>query len=147
MTSYQITIGDGSFIPCGYNETILHAILRAGMGVAYECSSGFCGSCRFDLVDGKVATIWPDAPGLNERDRQRGNRHLACQSRPKSDCVVRLRLNDNYKSQVRPSVARACVVGSRRVAAEMIELSIAVDRPARFLPGQYMVLEVPDRGA
>lgn len=146
MTSYQIAIGEGAFISCARNETILHALLREGMGIAYECSSGFCGSCRFDLLGGQVSTIWQAAPGLNERDRKRGNRHLACQSRPETDCMVGLRLNDNYKSKVRPSVVEARVVGKRIVAAEMTELSLDTGRPAQFLPGQYMVLELPDRG-
>jgi toluene monooxygenase electron transfer component len=147
MTSYHIAIEDGAFISCGRDETILHALLRAGRGIAYECSSGVCGSCRFDLLGGQVSTIWHFAPGLNERDRKRGNRHLACQSRPESDCVVKIRLNDNYKSKVIPAVVQARVVGNRAVAAGMSELSLDTAGPAEFLPGQYMALELPNRGA
>jgi len=51
---------------------------------------GSCGNCRFELVEGDVATAWPQAPAWTEKDRQR-QRHLGCQSRPSSDCTIKLR--------------------------------------------------------
>ena len=69
---------DGSTFEQQEGDTLLRAALRAGVGLSYECNSGGCGGCKFELLEGEVETLWADAPGLNERDRRRG-RHLACQ--------------------------------------------------------------------
>ena len=88
-------------IECGVDETLLSAGLRAGIGLPYECCSGICGSCRFEIAAGQVRSRWPDAPGLSPRDR-RLHRQLACQSRPLTDCVIRLRLDARYVSAIKP---------------------------------------------
>ena len=43
-------------ISCAAGDTILRAALRAGLGFPYECNSGGCGSCKFELVDGTIDT-------------------------------------------------------------------------------------------
>ena len=63
------------------DDSLLRAGLRAGFGLPYECSTGSCGTCKFELLDGEVADLWPDAPGLTERDKRKGRKlanRMAC---------------------------------------------------------------------
>lgn len=36
-------------------ETLLEGLERTGHEVEYQCRSGYCGSCRLKLLDGKVS--------------------------------------------------------------------------------------------
>lgn len=89
-TARAITVESGDSFVCEPSDTILRAALRAGFAFPYECNVGQCGSCRFELLKGEVEDLWPGAPALNERDRRK-SRKLACQSRPISDCVIKVR--------------------------------------------------------
>ncbi|PBC51913.1 isoprene monooxygenase reductase [Rhodococcus sp. ACS1] len=133
-------------VTCGPEETLLRAGLRAGLALPYECASGGCGSCRAQLVDGEVKTLWPDAAGLSERDRRRGNRILMCQSIPTANCTLKAPLLDG------PTVSREAVperVTSRLLGREALTPDTALftldfSSPIDFLPGQFMLLESPD---
>jgi toluene monooxygenase electron transfer component len=48
---------------CEPGEKILHAGLRSGVELSYECGTGTCGTCKARLVDGRVDDGWPEAPG------------------------------------------------------------------------------------
>lgn len=119
------------------DDTILRAALRAGIGVPYECNSGGCGSCRFQVVDGEVVDLWPDAPGRSDRDRRSG-RMLACQSSAASDLTVRCRVFDEYVPVVRPERRRARVTTISPVTHDMRRIVLRTSAPARFAPGQYL---------
>src|SRR6267142_1455386 len=47
----------------GPNERLLHAGLRQGIALPYECGTGTCGTCKAKLISGKVRDSWPSAPG------------------------------------------------------------------------------------
>ncbi len=125
---------------CAVDDTILRAGLRAGLGLPYECSVGSCGTCRVDLVSGEVATVWQAAPGLTERDRQRGRR-LACQSRPLGPCMIKARLTPETVPPVLPRRQSALLVGSRALTRDMREFVFRTSGAADFVPGQYALIE------
>lgn len=127
---------------CAEGDTVLRSAIRGGLGFPYECNVGSCGNCRFDLVEGKVEHLRADPPGLSERDRQRGRR-LGCQARPKTDCLVKVRLMPHYVSRFRPRRQQAILVATEDLTHDMREFRFRLDAPARFLPGQYALLSVP----
>ena len=43
---------DGSSFVQTEGDTILRAAQRAGIGLMYECNSGGCGSCKFEVLAG-----------------------------------------------------------------------------------------------
>jgi len=45
---------DGSRFTQQPGDTLLRAGLRAGIGLSYECNSGGCGGCKFELLDGEM---------------------------------------------------------------------------------------------
>lgn len=143
MTDYRIAI-EGDVVEYGQpeGETVLRAALRAGIGFPYECNSGGCGSCKFDLVEGEVENLWADAPGLSERDRRR-NRLLACQCKATSDVRIKVRTALEYVPSIVPARKRARFLGSERVTHDIREFRFQTDGAADFHPGQYATLAIP----
>lgn len=134
--------GGETAFACGADDTLLRAAQRAGLGFPYECNVGSCGNCKFELVQGEVATAWPEAPGLNDKDRQR-KRHLGCQSRPLGDCLVKLRPSAHYQPQHRPQRVGAVLRGQRALTHDISEFHFALDAPQAFEPGQYALCSLP----
>ena len=56
---------------CAGDDTILRAALRAGFGFPYECNTGSCGTCRFELIEGEVVHERAEPPAWTELDRRR----------------------------------------------------------------------------
>src|SRR5271165_920435 len=114
--TYRIAFESGEAFDCPPDEdTLLRAALRAGLGFPNDCGVGGCGNCRFELVSGAMETLWAEAPGLSERERKRGRR-LACQSKPASDCVVKVRLADDYRPAIPAARLEATLVERREIA-------------------------------
>lgn len=133
---------DGSTFVQQASDTILRAALRAGHGLSYECNSGGCGGCKFELQSGEIETLWAEAPGLTERDRRRG-RHLACQCRALGDIRISAACADEYVPQLPPKRQRARLVGVTDITHDIREFRFESTLAADFLPGQYAMLDLP----
>ncbi|MEO5693950.1 MAG: 2Fe-2S iron-sulfur cluster-binding protein [Usitatibacter sp.] len=140
---FSIKLPDGTAYECADDDTLLRAGLRAGLGFPYECNAGACGTCKVELVEGKVTSLRSDAPGLQERDIVK-NRVLACQSRPDSDCSIKLRLRPENVPAHRPARFGAKLLGCRDLTADMREFRFQAQAGAPgFLPGQYALFYLP----
>ncbi len=126
-------------------DNLLRAGLRAGLGLPYECNAGGCGSCKFELISGEVQELWPEAPGLNAKQRSRGHR-LACQCLPLSDCEIKIRSGEAFVPAIRPACFEAEYLGAQQVTVDIREFRFRGPGPAQFLPGQYAMLELPGAG-
>src|SRR5271165_2044850 len=131
--SHRIQVESGeAFAITEEEDSLLRGALRAGLGFPNDCGVGGCGNCRFDLVSGSMQTLWAEAPGLSERERRRGRR-LACQSKPASDCVVKVRLADEYRPVVPAARLRATLIARREIRARHGRVRLSNGR-ARALP-------------
>ena len=128
---------------CEPGDGMLRAALRSGVGLPYECASGGCGVCRVQLIEGEVQDLWPQAPGLPQRQRERGFR-LACQSRPLTNCTIRVRASLRSTGAPRPVRSVARLVGRSEVTADMTEFTFGTERAAEFVAGQFALLGLPD---
>jgi len=144
----QFEDGVTRFIGCREDETFADAAYRQAINIPLDCRDGACGTCRGVCESGRY-----DLPGssyideaLNADDAAQGH-ILACQTRPRSDCVIRV-----------PASSAACKTGVARhegtlaqvekLSASTIGFSIDVDAPdaLRFLAGQYVNVELPGSG-
>jgi len=139
---FQIRIDGSPAYECAADDTLLRAGLRSGLGLPYECNSGSCGACKVELLAGRVESNWPQAPGLTERDRAK-KRILACQSRPVADCVLNVRLRDDYRPHHRPRRFHATLISSRDLTYDMREFAFRTEGAPGFLPGQYALFTLP----
>jgi toluene monooxygenase electron transfer component len=133
---------DGARFEQQDGDTILRAALRAGVGLSYECNSGGCGGCKFELSAGEIETLWPDAPGLTERDRKRG-RHLACQCRALGPIDIKASTAPEYRPRIAPQRQRARLIGMHDITHDIREFRFCAERDANFLPGQFAMLDLP----
>ena len=127
---------------CDADDTLLRAAQRAGIGFPYECNVGSCGNCKFELVEGEVATAWAEAPGLSAKDRER-KRHLGCQTRPQSDCVIKLRPAPRYQPPQRPQRVAARLSARHQITHDISEFHFALESAVPFEPGQYALVQLP----
>ncbi|WP_142804788.1 2Fe-2S iron-sulfur cluster-binding protein [Tepidiphilus sp. J10] len=133
---------DGSVFVQHLGDTILRAALRAGVGLTYECNSGGCGGCKFELVAGEVENLWPEAPGLSERDKKRG-RYLACQCSAIGDVCIKAATAAEYIPQILPKRQHAVLMESTEITHDIREFRFIASEEANFLPGQYAMLDLP----
>lgn len=124
---------------CDESDTIMRAALRSGIGFPYSCNVGACGNCRFQLLEGEVEHIQDNPPAWSERDEQR-QRYLGCQARPKSDCRIKLRADDQYVTQTRPTAMTATLVSRANMTHDLAEFALELDAPLAFQAGQYALL-------
>ncbi len=123
-------------------DTVLRAALRAGLGFPYECNSGGCGSCKFELLEGEVENLWPGAPGLTERDKRKGHL-LACQCRASTDIRIKVRATSECVPVIKPVRLRAKFTEVHEVTHDIREFRFVAEGGADFLPGQYALLAIP----
>lgn len=133
--------GHDSIVDCEPSETLLRAGLSAGLRLPYECASGGCGSCRAQLLDGTVHTLWEDAVGLSERDRRRGNRILMCQSVPDRDCVVKVPVVSSIVAEPSPERFDGRLASRTALTPDTALFTVELGRPMSFLPGQFALFE------
>ena len=134
---------EGAHFHCQPGETLLSAALAAGIDLPYECASGGCGSCRARLLEGQVRSLWPDAPGLSNKDRLKGDRILCCQSVAQSDCVVQVRVGPTA-APVRPASMPARVRSLRMLNHDVMHLVLDAEIAMKFLPGQFVLFDLPN---
>lgn len=147
--SFQIALqfedGVTRFISCKENETLSDAAYRQKINIPLDCRDGACGTCRGFCESGSYSlpqdSYIEDA--LSAEDARQGY-ILACQTRPTSNCVIRI-----------PASSQSCKTGVDRfdgILGEVVQLSAstigftiestASALPA-FLPGQYVQVNIP----
>lgn len=126
---------------CPANERLLYAGLRAGLALPHECASGTCGSCKGRLLSGETEDLWCDAPGRKAL-RAGSTDILLCQARPGSDCTIGIGLAAPGKPSAPPDYFNGSVKRSGMLTHDVLIMELALDRPMRFLAGQFVMLEV-----
>ena len=89
-----------------------------------------------------MASNWPGAPALGERDVAR-KRVLGCQSRPLSDCTVKARPSTQYAAASVPRRVRATLAATREMTHDLWEFRFTLPEPIDFKPGQYALVYLP----
>lgn len=124
-------------------EPVLHAGLRSGLDLPYECATGTCGTCRARVMTGDVEAGWLEAPGASRLKREKGD-VLMCQAVARGDCLLRVPA-ETPKLEGRadlPSLHEGQIEVVARLTSDVIHIEIAVPEPVTFKAGQFMVLTV-----
>jgi len=133
--------GAGEF-ECEPGEKILHAGLRSGFELSYECGTGTCGTCKATLVSGRVESEWPEAPG--GRYLKSPAELLMCQCLARDDCALEVGvLKTREAGAPLPGALGGHVRGWRRLTHDVAAFDVTLDRPLDFDAGQFALLSVP----
>jgi toluene monooxygenase electron transfer component len=127
---------------CEPGEKILHAGLRSGVELPYECATGTCGTCKARLTSGRVESRWPEAPGRkyfkSEADL------LTCQSVAHEDCALEVGpLKTGEPNTSAPRALTGVLCGLRRLTHDVAAFDVDIDAPLDFAAGQFALLTAP----
>ena len=75
-------------VPAHAGDTLLAALLRAGLPFPFSCQSGNCGTCKCELLSGEVEMLEYSAHTLSPTEHSRGV-VLACRTLLRGDAVAR----------------------------------------------------------
>jgi len=128
---------------CGERETILHAGLRQGVNLPYECATGTCGTCRARVMSGEYETVWKEAPGAKRLKPEKGD-ILMCQTHPRSDCSLRVPSQIAASNQPRPAPRRGILRDVKKLTDDVAHFNIDLSEPMSFEAGQFVVVGTRD---
>ncbi|MGH7313574.1 MAG: 2Fe-2S iron-sulfur cluster-binding protein, partial [Candidatus Rokuibacteriota bacterium] len=128
---------------CDPGEKILHAGLRRGVELPYECATGTCGTCKAKLVSGRAESEWAAAPG--SRYLKSAAEILMCQSVAGEDCALEVggTLKPREPGGVAPRALGGVVRAFRRLTADVAAFELELDAPLDFAAGQFALASVP----
>lgn len=142
--SLAVTVADlGESAPAEEGQTVLDALLAHGIGFAYSCQAGNCGTCRCELVSGDILELEYSEHALSPEERARGI-VLACRSQVWSDVTVRRLQAEDFI--VHPSrILRCRVAEISHLTHDILRLRLDVESggPFTFSAGQFAQLEFP----
>lgn len=135
--------GVSRFINCKPAETVADAAVRQGINIPIDCREGACGTCKCHVEAGTFSLGEYVEDALSEDEAAQGF-SLACQMRPKSDCVVSIKASSaacNTKQVPYQTTVRKVERLSDSTFSLVLE---GADLSGlAFLPGQYMNVTVP----
>ena len=144
----QFEDGVTRFIDCASTETVSDAAYRQSINIPLDCRDGACGTCRCACESGDYdlpASSYID-DALTEEEAA-GRMILACQTRPRSDCVIQVPASS---AACKTGVARheGTIAAVDRLSDSTIAFSVRLDQGdgVGFLPGQYVNVEIPGTG-
>jgi len=125
-------------------ERVLHAGLRAGIALPYECATGTCGTCKATLVGGTVSDGWAGAPGKKFVKPER-REFLMCQCEAACDLTVEV---DKFVHAAElgactPDACSAVLRAPRTLVDDVMAFSVELERPRDFDAGQFVLLAPP----
>jgi toluene monooxygenase electron transfer component len=128
---------------CDPGEKILHAGLRSGVELSYECATGTCGTCKAKLVSGRAESEWPDAPG--HRYLKSEAELLMCQSVARDDCTLEVGgvLKSREPGAPVPRALGGVVSACRPLTHDVAAVDLDIDEPLDFDAGQFALVTVP----
>ncbi|KJS36310.1 MAG: phenol hydroxylase [Hyphomonas sp. BRH_c22] len=141
---YSLTIDSiGEELELAEGQTILDAILRAGLYVPYQCGHGLCSTCKVKVLEGEIDHGAASPFALMDFERDDGIA-LACCASALSDLVIEADIDEDddalslpiedYEAEVRDVVT---------LTPRIKGVRMSVPETFRFQAGQYINLQVP----
>lgn len=137
MSVSIVVEGDPQSVSAEEGETVLAALLRAGVGFSYSCEAGNCGTCKCELVRGDILELEYSEHALQAGERARGL-ILACRTQVWGDTVVRRLSDEDFV--MHPSRVMTCRVTSLDALTHDImrlRLRSEAGGPFTFSAGQF----------
>jgi ferredoxin-NAD(P)+ reductase (naphthalene dioxygenase ferredoxin-specific) len=139
---HQIRIeGDPQTVPAEDGETVLDALLRNGVGFAYSCQAGNCGTCKCEHVSGPIAEMEHSEHALSPAERARGI-VLACRARVHGDVLLRRLSIEDFV--MHPARSMRCRVAQKTwLTHDVLRLRLTIESggPFTFSAGQFAKLQ------
>jgi benzoate/toluate 1,2-dioxygenase reductase subunit len=132
------------FINCVDTDTVADAAYRAGINIPLDCRDGACGACKLFCESGQFSPGSYIEDALSDDEAALGYA-LACQMKPKSDLALRI-LAPSHACKTGIARFTGRVVAVELLSPSTIGLELHISGGVKFLPGQYVNIEVPGTG-
>lgn len=140
MSAYPVTLvfadGASCTVEMEAGQNVVQAFADHGYNLLTDCSEGRCGTCMARLLTGTVDLGSYDDQTLLDDDRAAGM-ILPCVASAVQPCVIELPY-DFAEVTAENIQLRGVVSETALVAAEVAKLTIDLEEPLDFLPGQYV---------
>lgn len=124
------------------SQTVLEAAVEAGINIPYGCRNGTCGSCKGQVLNGKVMHDDYMDSAMSDAELAAGNA-LFCCARPLEDLVIQCRV---CEAEVRPRILPARVQKLEKLADDVMVmfLQLPANQGITFKAGQYLEFLLKD---
>jgi len=140
--NHLLTIeGDPQAVHAEDGETVLDALLRNGVGFAYSCQAGNCGTCKCEYLSGEIFELEYSEHALSAGERAR-NVILACRTQVWGDTQIRRLSAEEFV--MHPSRIMQCrVTELTPLTHDVYRLRLAIESggPYTFSAGQFAKLQ------
>jgi CDP-4-dehydro-6-deoxyglucose reductase len=120
------------------DEPILHAAIRAGIGLPYGCKDGACGSCKSRLLEGRVIHRAHQAKALSAEEQAAGF-VLTCCGTAQTDLVIEARTVPGAgEFPVRKMPTRVMSLERPAPDVAVLTMQLPANDPLRYHAGQYV---------
>jgi p-cymene monooxygenase electron transfer component len=127
-------------VPSG--ETMLEAALKNGVPFPHNCTVGTCGSCKCKLKTGRVNALTDFGYTLSQQEIAAGF-ILACQAIPK-DPLTQVEVESSALDAPKAETFEGRIVAREALTHDILKVTIELNRPIRFVAGQYANLKYPN---
>jgi len=145
--SYELTIEPlGQTIEIEEGQTILDAVLRAGIYLPHACCHGLCATCKVQVTDGEIDHGEASSFALMDFEREE-QKCLACCATVQSDVTIEAEIEEDPDAEnlpVRDFPGVVSRIESLTPTIKGLWLKLDVPEGMHFQAGQYVNLELPD---
>jgi p-cymene monooxygenase electron transfer component len=132
----------GETVELSAGQTILEGALAQGLPYPHNCTVGTCGSCKSKLVEGEVKALADFGYTLSKQELDAGY-ILACQAVPRGATTV-VQIADPGADLPEPECCQGKLAATESLTHDILRVTIEVDRPVRYVAGQYASLRLPE---
>ncbi len=136
---YLVTIQpSGHQFTVNPDETLLAAALREGVGLAYGCRNGACGSCKGTVIAGGLDYGTYKETALKPEEKAAG-KALFCQAKPLSDLIIQAKEIGAAKDvMIKTLPCRVETLEKRADDVMIVKIKLPTTERLQFLAGQYI---------
>ncbi len=137
--SFQITVQpSGRSFTADTTETLLAAGIRQGIGLAYGCKDGACGSCKCKKIEGTVVHGVHQSKALSEEEEAQGL-ILTCCATAQSDVILESRqVTEAGAFPIKKMPVRVVSLVKKSDDVMVIHLQLPATDVMQFHAGQYI---------
>lgn len=144
MTNKITVLPEGQEILCEKDETILEAVLRAGIYMPSGCRNGVCTACKGKILSGEIIEKPYSQHSLTESEHQAGYA-LFCRAIPKTDIIAEC-YTPKHSEDLSVKTLPCRVESIDKVGSDVaiLTLKLPSNMPFSFLAGQYIDILMND---
>jgi CDP-4-dehydro-6-deoxyglucose reductase len=137
--SFQITVQpSGRSFNADSTETLLAAGIRQGIGLAYGCKDGACGSCKCQKIEGTVVHGVHQSKALSDKEEAQGL-ILTCCATAQSDLILESRqVTEAGAFPIKKMPVRVVSLVKKSDDVMVIHLQLPATDVMQFHAGQYI---------